>query len=72
LLDDRRIWIRIHTSDYRIRIQEAQKRMDPTDPDPQNCIDHREKKVFKNRAVTAEGGREAAIFFKLFPLSILL
>ncbi len=29
LLDDRRIWI---------RIQKAQKHMDPTDPDPQHCV----------------------------------
>jgi hypothetical protein len=40
LLDDRRIrsWSRIliHVSDYWIwmRIQKAQKHMDPTDPDP--------------------------------------
>ncbi len=36
LLDDRRI--RIHTSDLyiRIRIQEPNKHMDPTDPDPQH------------------------------------
>jgi hypothetical protein len=35
LLDDRRIriWIRIHTSDYWIRIWEAQKHVDPVDPD---------------------------------------
>ncbi len=32
LLDDRRIRIRIHTSDKRIRIQEAQKHIEPTDP----------------------------------------
>jgi hypothetical protein len=48
LHDDRRIRIRsririqsrirIHTSDYwiRIRIQEAQKHVDPVDPDPQH------------------------------------
>ncbi len=38
LLDDRRIWIRIHISDQRIRlrIREAQKHMGPTDPDPQH------------------------------------
>jgi hypothetical protein len=39
LLNDRRIRIRIHTSDYWIRIQEAQKHVDPvdpgSDPDPQ-------------------------------------
>ncbi len=35
LLGDRRIRIRIHTSDWwiRIRIQEAQKHVDPVDPD---------------------------------------
>jgi hypothetical protein len=33
LLDDRKI--RIHLSDYWIRIREALKYMDPTDPDPQ-------------------------------------
>ncbi len=35
-LGDRRIQIRIHTSDWwiRIRIQEAQKHVDPVDPDP--------------------------------------
>jgi hypothetical protein len=40
LLGDRRIQIRIHTSDYwiRIQIQEAQKQTDPTDPDPQHCL----------------------------------
>jgi hypothetical protein len=27
---------RIRTSNYRIRIQEALKHMDPTDPDPQH------------------------------------
>ena len=36
LLDDRRIRIRIHTSDWWIRIQEAQKHVDPVDPDPQH------------------------------------
>ncbi len=38
LLDDRKIRIRIHTADDRfwIRIQEAQKHTDPTDPDPQH------------------------------------
>ncbi len=40
LLNDRRIRIqsRIHYSDYwiRIRIQEAQKHVDPVDPDPQH------------------------------------
>ncbi len=40
LLDDRRIWIRIrnpiqiHIFDYSFRILEAQKHMDPVDPDP--------------------------------------
>jgi hypothetical protein len=43
LLGDRRIRIRIHTSDYwiRIRIQEAQKDVDPVelqDPSPQHCL----------------------------------
>jgi hypothetical protein len=43
LYDDRRIRIRIqsriHTSDQwiRIRIREAQKHVDPVDPDPQQC-----------------------------------
>ena len=34
MLNYRRIWNRIHTSDkwIRIRIQEAQKRVDPVDP----------------------------------------
>ena len=36
LLGDRRIWI--HTSDYWIRIQKAQKHTDPTDLDPQHCF----------------------------------
>ncbi len=44
LLNDRSIRsrIRIHTSDLwiRIRIQEAQKHVDPVDPDPQHCIVH--------------------------------
>ncbi len=37
---DRRIRIRIHTSDkwIRIRIHEAQKHTDPTDPDPQHWL----------------------------------
>ncbi len=35
-LDDRRI--RIHTSDKWIRIQEAQKHTDPTNPDPQHWL----------------------------------
>jgi hypothetical protein len=35
LLDDRRIRIRI--SDLWGRIREAQKHMDPTDPDPRHC-----------------------------------
>jgi hypothetical protein len=39
LLDDRRI--RIRTSDQRIRIQEVQKHMDPTDPDPQDCVPYK-------------------------------
>jgi hypothetical protein len=43
LLGDRRIRsrIRIHTPDYwiRIRIQEAQKHTDPTDPDPDSDPD---------------------------------
>jgi hypothetical protein len=34
LHDDRRI--RIHTSDKWIRIREAQKHVDPVDPDPQH------------------------------------
>jgi hypothetical protein len=40
------IRIRIHTSDWliRIRIQEAQKHVDPVDPDPysdpQHCMAH--------------------------------
>jgi hypothetical protein len=40
LHDDRRIRIRIHTSDkwIRIRIREAQKDVDPVDPDPQHCF----------------------------------
>ncbi len=44
-LVDRRIQIRIHTSDWwiRIRIQEAQKHVDPVDPDPdsdgQHCLE---------------------------------
>ncbi len=37
LLSDRRIRSRIHTSDYWIRIQEAQKHVDP-DSDPQHCL----------------------------------
>jgi hypothetical protein len=39
LLGERRIRIRIHTSDYwiRIRNQEAEKHTNPTDPDPQHC-----------------------------------
>jgi hypothetical protein len=36
LLDDRRIRIRI--SELWIRIREAQKHMDPTDPAPQQCL----------------------------------
>jgi hypothetical protein len=32
LLDDRRLRIRIHISDYWIRIREAQKHVDPVDP----------------------------------------
>jgi hypothetical protein len=42
LHDDRRIRIRsrirIHTSDKWIRILEAQKHVDPVDPDPQHCM----------------------------------
>jgi hypothetical protein len=42
LHDDRRIRIRIHTSDEWIRIREAQKHVDPvdpdSDPDPQHCF----------------------------------
>ncbi len=39
-LNDRRIRIRIHTSVW-IRIQEAQKHVDPdSDPDPQHCLTH--------------------------------
>jgi hypothetical protein len=40
LLDDGRIRIRIHISDEWIRIREAQKHMDPTDPDsnPQHWL----------------------------------
>jgi hypothetical protein len=34
LLADRRIRIRIRLCDYWIRIREAQKHMDPMDPDP--------------------------------------
>ncbi len=37
LLDDRKIWIRIHTSDWWIPIQEAKNHTDPTDPDPQHA-----------------------------------
>jgi hypothetical protein len=37
LLDDRRIRIRISDLWIRIRIQEAQKHVDPSDPDPQHC-----------------------------------
>ena len=42
LLGDKRIWIRIHTSvtRIRIRIQEAQKHVDPVDPDPEHCLEH--------------------------------
>jgi hypothetical protein len=43
LPDDRRIRIRIHISNYwiRMRIREAQKHMDATDPDPhpQHCYE---------------------------------
>ncbi len=35
IVDDKRIRIRISISDQWIRIREAQKHMDPTDPDPQ-------------------------------------
>ncbi len=42
LLGDGRIYIRIHTSEWWIRIQEAQKHVDPVDSDPgsdpQHCI----------------------------------
>jgi hypothetical protein len=40
LHDDRRIWIwiRIHTSDQWIRILEAQKHVDPVDPDPEHWL----------------------------------
>jgi hypothetical protein len=44
MLDDRRIRIRIHSSDLWIRIREAQKHMASTDPDsdedldPQHCF----------------------------------
>ncbi len=31
------IRIRIHTSDKRLRIREAQKHVDPVDPDPKHC-----------------------------------
>jgi hypothetical protein len=37
LLDDRRIRIHIFDKWIRMRIREAQKHMDPTDPDPQHC-----------------------------------
>jgi hypothetical protein len=33
-----RIRIRIHTSDYWIRIREPQKNLDPVDPDPEHCF----------------------------------
>jgi hypothetical protein len=36
LLDDRRIWIHFFDLWIRMRIREAQKNMDPTDPDPQH------------------------------------
>ncbi len=32
--------IRIRTSDKRIRIQEARKHADPSDPDPKHCLQH--------------------------------
>ncbi len=40
LHDDRRIRIWIHTSDWWIRIREAQKHVDPVDPDPdpEHCL----------------------------------
>ncbi len=40
LLGERRIQSRIHTSDWwiRIQIQEAQKHVDPVDPDPQHWL----------------------------------
>jgi hypothetical protein len=38
LLDDSRIRIWIHTSDYWIRIREAQKHEDPVDPDPEHWL----------------------------------
>jgi len=39
--DDRRIRIQIHSADFWIRIQEAQKHVDPVGPDsdPQHCPD---------------------------------
>jgi hypothetical protein len=49
LLGDRRIQIRIriHTSDWWIRIQEAQKHVDP---DPQHCF--KDNKSFRSHKVT--------------------
>jgi hypothetical protein len=38
LLYDR--WIRIRISDYWIRVREARKHLDPTDPNPQHCSAH--------------------------------
>ncbi len=51
MLDNRRIRIRPSDQWIRIRIQEAQKHMDPTDPDPQHW-----RKPLKNKAgVTYHG-----------------
>jgi hypothetical protein len=57
LLGDRRI--RIHTSDYWIRIQEAQKHVDPEDPDsdPQHFTK-------KQANITSYPGRVARQFLK--------
>ncbi len=38
LLDDRRIRIRVHTSEQWIRIRETQKHVDPVDPDPEHWL----------------------------------
>jgi hypothetical protein len=47
LLDDRRIPIRIRVSDQWIRILQAQKHMDPTDPDSDSDSQHREVRTDK-------------------------
>jgi hypothetical protein len=78
-LADRKIRIRIHNFDYWVRIREAEKHVDPVDPDPEHWCPH--------SATTGLSGRRpndwylgqkdyraklVQLIFHVVPLSVLL